>query len=298
LIRFAIDNGGDIEMAKAIDMHVHLPTASFLDGALKPFKEPAEAFFRSKVPVREMDEVARVYEELDIVAVLLAWDAETATGLPPLTNDEVADVVKKHPRQFVGFACVDPWKGERAVDEMRRAITELGLIGAKFHPGVQAFYPNDKQFYPLYEKITELGVPALFHTGTNGLGAGKPGGMGVRLDYTRPIYLDHVAADFPELTIIGAHPAWPWHEEMLAVIGHKSNVFMDLSGWSPKYVPKAIMDEARTRLQDRILFGSDYPFIMPQRWLADFDSLEGFSPAVRQKILHDNAARILKLGSA
>ena len=282
-------------MPKAIDMHVHLPTASFLDGAVKPFKEPAEAFFRSKVPVREMDEVARLYEELDILAVLLAWDAETATGLPPLTNDEVAYFVKKYPGQFVGFACVDPWKGGRAVQEMQRAINELGLIGAKFHPGVQAFYPNDKQFYPLYEKITELGVPALFHTGTNGLGAGTPGGMGVRLDYTRPIYLDHVAADFPELTIIGAHPAWPWHDEMLAIIGHKSNVFMDLSGWSPKYVPKAIMDEARGRLQDRILFGSDYPFIMPQRWLADFDSLEGFSPEVRQKILHDNAARLLKL---
>ena len=282
-------------MAKAIDMHVHLPTASFMRGALGPFAEAAEAFFRSKVPVREMDEVARYYEEMDITGVLLAWDAETATGLPPLTNDEVADVVKKYPRQFVGFASVDPWKGKRAVEEMGRAITELGLIGAKFHPGIQAFYPNDTRFYPLYEKINELGVPALFHTGTNGLGAGTPGGMGVKLDYTRPIFLDHVAADFPELTIIGAHPAWPWHEEMLAIIGHKSNVFMDLSGWSPKYIPKVIMDEARTRLQDRILFGSDYPFITPERWLADFDSLEGFKPEVRQKILHDNAARILKL---
>ena len=149
-------------MPKAIDMHVHLPTASFLDGAVKPFKEPAEAFFRSKVPIREMDEVARVYEELDILAVLLAWDAQTATGLPPLTNDEVADVVKKYPRQFVGFACVDPWKGKRAVDEMQRAITELGLIGAKFHPGIQAFYPNDKQFYPLTKKSPNSACPRCF----------------------------------------------------------------------------------------------------------------------------------------
>jgi len=282
-------------MAKAIDMHVHLPTASFLDGAIKPFKVAAETFFRSTVPVREMDEVARLYEALDITGVLLAWDAETATGLPPLTNDEVADIVKKYPRQFIGFASVDPWKGKRAIEEMERAIKELGLKGAKFHPGIQAFYPNDTRFYPLYEKITELAIPALFHTGTNGLGAGTPGGMGVKMDYTRPIYLDAVAADFPELTVIGAHPAWPWHEEMLAIIGHKSNVFMDLSGWSPKYIPKAIMDEARTRLQDRILFGSDFPFIMPERWLADFDSLEGFKPEVRQKILHANAAKILKL---
>ena len=285
-------------MSYAIDMHVHLPTASFLDGAIKPFREPAEAFFRSRVPVREMAEVARVYDELDIVGVLLAWDAETATGLPPLTNDEVAAVVATYPGRFVGFASVDPWKGKRAVDEMERAIKELGLIGAKFHPGIQAFYPNDKQFYPLYESISELGVPALFHTGTNGLGAGTPGGMGVKMDYSRPIYLDHVAADFPHLTIIGAHPAWPWHEEMLAIIGHKSNVFMDLSGWSPKYIPKMIMDEARTRLQDRILFGSDYPFITPSRWLSDFETLSGFSPEVTRKILHDNAVRLLKLQSS
>jgi predicted TIM-barrel fold metal-dependent hydrolase len=281
-------------MAKAIDMHVHLPTASFLDGSIKPFVGPAEKFFRSLVPVREMDEVARQYSDWDIVGVLLAWDAETATGLPALTNDEVASVVKKYPSQFVGFASVDPWKGRWAIREMERAVTELGMIGAKFHPGIQAFQPNDQRFYPLYEKISELGIPALFHTGTNGLGAGTPGGMGVKMDYTRPIYLDAVAADFPELIVIGAHPAWPWHDEMLAIIGHKSNVFMDLSGWSPKYVPKSIIDEARTRLQDRILFGSDYPFITPDRWLKDFDSLEGFTPEVRQKILYKNAARVLK----
>ncbi|HJQ71595.1 MAG TPA: amidohydrolase family protein [Blastocatellia bacterium] len=281
-------------MAKAIDMHVHLPTAGFLDETLKPYTPAAEKFFRGAVPRREMDDVARLYEEMDIVGVLLAWDAETATGLPPLANDEVADVVKAYPRQFIGFASVDPWKGKRAVEEIERAVTELGMSGAKFHPGIQAFYPNDTRFYPLYEKISELKVPALFHTGTNALGAGTPGGMGVKLDYTRPIYLDSVAADFPALTVIGAHPAWPWHEEMLAIIGHKSNVFMDLSGWSPKYIPKQIMDEARSRLQDRILFGSDYPFITPERWLNDFDKLEGFTPEVRRKILHDNAARILK----
>jgi hypothetical protein len=282
-------------MPKAIDMHVHLPTGSFLDVTIKPYKLAAEKFFRTTVPVREMSEVAALYEQMDMMGVLLAWDAETATGLPPLTNDEVAEVVKTYPQQFVGFASVDPWKGKRAVTEIERAVTELGMIGAKFHPGVQAFYPHETRFYPLYEKICQLQIPALFHTGTNGLGAGVPGGMGIKMDYTRPIYLDHIAADFPELTIIGAHPSWPWHEEMLAIIGHKANVFMDLSGWSPKYIPKQILDEARGRFQDRIMFGSDYPFIMPERWLKDFDALEDFSDDVRQKILYDNAARILKI---
>jgi predicted TIM-barrel fold metal-dependent hydrolase len=282
-------------MPIAIDLHVHLPTEQFLNNSIKPFLGPAEKFFRSKVPVREMEEVARQYAEWDILGVLLAWDAETASGLPRLTNDEVADVVKRYPDQFVGFASVDPWKGKWAIDEMTRAVTELGLIGAKFHPGIQAFYPNDARFYPLYQRINELGVPALFHTGTNGLGAGTPGGLGIKMDFTRPIYLDHVAADFPELTVIGAHPAWPWHEEMLAIIQHKSNVFMDLSGWSPKYIPKVIMEEARNRLQDRILFGSDFPFITPERWLQDFYTIEGFTPEVRQKILKGNATRLLKI---
>jgi predicted TIM-barrel fold metal-dependent hydrolase len=282
-------------MPKAVDLHVHLPTEQFLNNSIKPFLGPAEKFFRSKVPVREMEEVARQYAQWDIVGVLLAWDAETASGLPRLTNDEVADVVTRFPDQFVGFASVDPWKGEWAIDEITRAVTELGLIGAKFHPGIQAFYPNDVRFYPLYRRISELGVPALFHTGTNGLGAGAPGGLGIKMDYTRPIYLDHVAADFPELTIIGAHPAWPWHEEMLAIIQHKGNVFMDLSGWSPKYIPKIIMDEARSRLQDRILFGSDFPFLTPERWLQDFDAMEGFTPEVKEKILKGNAMRLLKI---
>lgn len=282
-------------MAFAIDMHVHLPTVSFLDSAIKPFREPAEKFFRSKVAITRMEDVARHYEKLDIVGVLLAWDAETATGLPPLTNDEIAGIVREFPGRFIGFGSVDPWKGKRAVVEMERAVKELGLKGAKFHPGIQAFYPNDPRFEELFAKVTELGVPALFHTGTNGLGAGVKGGMGVRLDYTRPIYLDHLAADFPELTIVGAHPAWPWHEEMLAVIGHKANVFMDLSGWLPRYIPEAVMNEAKKRLSSRILFGSDYPFILPERWLEDFESLEGFTPEVRRKLLHDNAAALLRL---
>ena len=190
---------------------------------------------------------------------------------------------------------MDPWKGEWAVEEIERAVTQLGLKGAKFHPGIQAFYPHDKQFYKLYGKIAELGVPALFHTGTSGLGAGMPGGMGIKLDYTRPIWLDHLAADFPRLTIIGAHPSWPWHEEMLAILAHKANVFMDLSGWAPKYIPKMIWDEARKRLTDKILFGSDYPFISPQRWLDEFAAMEGFTSEAREKILCGNATRILKL---
>ncbi len=172
-------------------------------------------------------------------------------------------------------------------------MRELGLSGVKFHPGVQAFYPNDRRYYPLFEKITELGIPALFHTGTSGLGANMPGGGGIKLDYTRPIYLDSLATDFPDLTIIGAHPSWPWEQEMIAILQHKPNVYNDLSGWSPKYIPPALLREAAGRLNAKFLFGSDYPFITPDRWLADFDKLEGWSDEARANLLWRNGTRLL-----
>jgi predicted TIM-barrel fold metal-dependent hydrolase len=280
-------------MPRAIDFHVHLPITEFLEVAIGPFREAAERYFRSEVKLRDVAEIADYYHEQDIVGVLLAWDAETATGRKPLRNDTVAEIVTRFPEQFVGFASVDPHKGDWAVGEIERAVKELGLAGAKFHPGVQAFYPNDPRFRPLFEKIAELGIPALFHTGTNGLGAGLPGGGGIKLDYTRPIYLDSLAADHPNLTIIGAHPSWPWEQEMIAILQHKPNVYNDLSGWSPRYIPPALLREAAGRLSEKFLFGSDYPFIPPDRWLRDFEQLEGWSEEARARLLWGNGQRLL-----
>lgn len=280
-------------MPKAIDFHVHLPIAEFMDVALGPYRAATERFFRSEVKLKDIEEIAAYYQEQDMIGVLLAWDAETATGRPPLRNDTVAEIVRRYPKTFVGFASVDPHKGKAAIQEAERAVKELGLSGMKFHPSLQAFYPNDTTFYPLFEKIAELGVPALFHTGTSGLGAGVPGGSGIKLDYTRPIFLDSLAADFPTLTIVGAHPSWPWHEEMIAVVQHKSNVYNDLSGWSPKYIPPSLLREAAGRLNSQFLFGSDYPFITPDRWMRDFEQLDGWTDEARANVLYRNGQRVL-----
>jgi len=280
-------------MPRAIDFHVHLPISEFMDVAIGTYRAAAERYFRSEVKLKDIEEIAAYYGEHNMIGVLLAWDAETATGLKPLRNDTIAEIVRRYPQQFVGFASVDPHKGERAVQDMERAVRELGLSGAKFHPGVQAFYPNDRTFYPLFEKITELGIPALFHTGTNGLGADMPGGAGIKLDYTRPIYLDSLAADFPDLTIIGAHPSWPWEQEMLAILQHKPNVYNDLSGWLPKYIPPALLEAARGRMNHKFLFGSDYPFITPDRWLKQFEQLEGWTAEARDNVLWRTGQRLL-----
>lgn len=278
---------------KAIDIHVHPPTAEYLESMGK-FLEATARYFGRKIEPKSPEEIAEEFRQLQIKAVLLAWDAETNTGLPPFKNDSVAKMAKDHPDVFFAFASVDPWKGEMAIKELERAVKDLGMIGVKFMQTAQGFYPNDRRFYPLWEKCVELRVPVLFHCGTTGLAAGTAGGMGFRLDYVRPIYIDHLAADFPELTIICAHPAWPWVAEAIAIAIHKANVYVDLSGWSPKYFPQELVWEVNSRIQDKALFGTDYPFIAPQRWLADFEKAD-YKPEVRQKVLLQNAKKVLRL---
>ena len=162
---------------------------------------------------------------------------------------------------------------------------------------MQGFAPNDPQFYPLYAEIESLGVPALFHTGQTGIGAGLPGGRGIKLRLSDPMLVDDVAADFPELKIILAHPSVPWAASSISIATHKANVFIDLSGWSPKYFPPELVRAANSLLQDKVLFGTDYPLLTPQRWLSDFEALD-IKPQVRPKILKDNAVKLLGLGDA
>jgi predicted TIM-barrel fold metal-dependent hydrolase len=247
---------------------------------------------------RGVGEMADHYRQIDVLALPIAWDEETRSGRPRLDNDTLARIVKENSDVFIsGWACIDPWKGQMAIKEAEHTIKDLGLLGLKFQQDAQAFYPNDRRFYPLWEKCVELKAPVMFHMGTTAYGVGQPGGAGIHLKYAQPIpYLDDVAADFPNLTIIGAHPAWPWQEEMLAIVLHKSNVFIDLSGWSPKYFPESLKREVNGRLQDRALFGSDHPFVPVDRWLSDFEK-EVYKPEVVEKVLYKNAQRILGLRS-
>ncbi len=283
-------------MVRAIDVHVH-PGCMEMAEASGKYAETAVKYFGldPETLLMGIEETAKEYSDLDMMAVLIAWDAEANTGLPRLTNDFVANAVKEYPEVFRGLACVDPWRGKMALAEVERAIGELGLKGVKFQQSAQAFYPDDTRFYPLWEKICELGVPVMFHMGTTGFGAYAPGGHGIKLGYSRPIpHVDNIAADFPDLTIICAHPGWPWTEEVLAIGMHKTNVFMDLSGWSPKRIPESVIQNANRGLSDRFMFGTDYPVLRPAYWVEKFEE-SGFSEEVRPKILLENAKRILKL---
>jgi len=276
---------------KAIDIHVHFSTAEGRR-SLGYYGKALETYFNTKLEVLSEEEMASVYQDLGIMGVLLPTDDETVSGIKPISHEYVADMVRRYPETFIGFAGVDPWKGKAAINELERAVKELGLRGAKFQQAAQAFFPNDRRFYPLWEKCVELKIPVLFHCGTTGLGAGMPGGLGIKLKYVDPLHIDEVAADFPELTIICAHPAWPWTDVAIAIAIHKANVYVDLSGWSPKYFPPQLTRDVNSRLQNKALFGTDYPYIKPDRWLRDFEKLD-LKPEVRSKVLLENAKKVL-----
>ncbi|WP_034271460.1 amidohydrolase family protein [Haloechinothrix halophila] len=280
----------------AIDVHTHAEISSNGHPSLPPALLEASAGYFKAHDHRQptIAEMAAYYRERAMAAVVFTVDAEHATGHPPIANDEVAAACAEHADVLIPFASLDPWRGRAAARHVRRLVNEHGVRGFKFHPSLQGFSPNDRMAYPLYEAIEELGVPALFHTGQTGIGAGVPGGGGIRLGYSNPMLVDDVAVDFPELRIILAHPSFPWQDEALAVATHKPHVYIDLSGWSPKYFPPQLVRYANSLLKRKVLFGSDYPVITPDRWLADFEALD-MKPEVRPLILKENAARLLGL---
>jgi predicted TIM-barrel fold metal-dependent hydrolase len=289
-------SGIDLDRITAIDVHTHAEVSARGGDAIGEELHAASGdYFKVEGERRPtLDQIAAHYRERNMACVVFPVDTESTTGLPAVPNEEVAEAALAHPDTLIPFASVDPAKGALGARRVRRLVEEFGVKGFKFHPSLQEFFPNDRSAYRVYEAIRESGAIALFHTGQTGIGAGVPGGGGIRLKYSNPLHVDDVAADFPGMPIILAHPSFPWQEEALSVATHKPEVHIDLSGWSPKYFPPILVRYANTLLQDKVLFGSDYPVISPDRWLASFDKLD-IKPEVRPKILKDNAARLLGL---
>jgi len=281
----------------AIDVHTHAEVSSSGAGSLsRELEEASSSYFKVDAEHRKptLDEIAAHYRERRMAAVVFTVDAEAATGTPAVPNEEIAEAARRHPDVLIPFASIDPAKGRAGARQVHRLVDEHGVRGFKFHPNIQAFYPNDRSAYVLYEAIEAAGAIAVFHTGQTGIGAGAPGGGGIRLKYSNPMFVDDVAADFPDLPIILAHPSFPWQDEALAVATHKPQVYIDLSGWSPKYFPPQLVQYANTLLKEKVLFGTDYPVLSPDRWLADFAKLP-IKDEVRPLILKQNAARLLGL---
>ncbi|MDE3076487.1 MAG: amidohydrolase [Chloroflexota bacterium] len=285
----------DVDKIAALDIHVHV-WRSERDGAEQQpnaVQQAASRHFRTNAEGMTVSETAAFYRQRNMACVLFGMDTESARGRRGVGNDEVIELASKHNDVIIPFANVDPWRGKDAVRDAERFI-KAGARGFKFHPPSSAFYPNDEQFFPLYEVINAAKLPALFHTGQTGIGAGVPGGGGIHLKYGNPMYLDDVAVEFHDMPIILAHPSVPWQDEALSVAVHKPQVYIDLSGWSPKYFPPQLVHYSNTLIKNKVLFGSDHPLFTPDRWMADFQGAP-FKEEVRPLILKENAIRLLGL---
>jgi predicted TIM-barrel fold metal-dependent hydrolase len=284
----------DVDTLEALDVHVHIEIDDHGHLSLPDdLAEAASKYFKSD-GTPTLDAIANLYRDLKMAAVVFTVDARTGLGHPPLDSAEIARGAARNADVLIPFGSVDPRTGAAAVELARRLVGDSGVRGFKLHPTVQGFDPSDEAYYPLYAEFSRLGVPMLVHTGQTGIGAGTRGGGGFRLGYSNPMLLDVVAADFPDLDIVFAHPSVPWQDEAISIATHKSNVWIDLSGWSPKYFPENLVRAARSYLQDRVLFGSDFPMLHPTRWRDDF-AAHGLDEAVTRKILRDNAIRLLGL---
>ena len=283
----------------AIDIHTHAeePCNHGRDDGYNEFQAGMAKYFRNPAGADGMlptvPQTAQYFRERKIGAVIFPVDAERETGFKRYSNEEVAQLCAENDDILIPFASIDPHKGKAGVREVRRLVRDFGVRGFKFHPTMQGFWPNDQKIaYEMYQAIEEEGAIALFHTGQTGVGSGMLGGMGMRLKYSNPVHVDDVAVDFPDLKIILAHPSFPWTEEGLMVATHKPNVYIDMSGWSPKYFPEIFIKYANSILKKKMLFGSDWPAITPDRWLKDFEEIP-IKDEVRPLILKENAMRLL-----
>ena len=287
----------DTQAITAIDVHTHVEADDHAHTSLDTELLDASAgYFRAPVPrTPTVADLADYYRQRSMAAVIFTVDATTALGgHPPVSSEEIAEQAAEHNDVLIPFGSVDPRRPAEALARVKDLAVNFGVRGMKFHPSLQGFDPSDREHYPLYEACAEHGLVTLFHTGQTGIGAGLPGGRGIKLRYSDPMLLDDVAADFPDLTMILAHPSVPWVDSSISIATHKSNVFIDLSGWSPKYFPAQLTKAIGSMLKHKALFGSDFPLITPERWIGDFEQL-GIKDEAVPLIMKDNALRVLGL---
>jgi len=279
---------------RVLDLHCYPNTQPWIE-CQGPYVKALATYWKRDWAAKPEAEVADEFRANKIEACLVALDLRTTVNTPPCSNDYVAGMRDRNSDCIVAaWGAVEPALGQAAIDEARHAVKDLGMIGFHFHPIMQHFSVDDTRYYPLFEEIAGMNAPVMIDVGMTGMGAGTPGGMGAKTRHAHPSAIDSLAADFPSLTIIMAHPGYPWIDETTTVALHKGNVYWEMSGWAPKYLPQQIVRDMRGRLQDKMMFGSDYPSIPYPRLMKEWHEI-GFSEEFLEKFFHGNAERVLGL---
>ncbi len=251
------------ERTKAIDIVVNLWTKE----AMKYRSESNQSFFVDKIGVSSetysgisIDDMLKKMDDADIEISFLIANKNGQLGLPSsshLPYEVVYEAVKKHPDRFKALAGIDPTQGMKGVKEFERAVVDLGFIGAHFYPHWFDMPPNNARVYPFYAKCVELDVPIQMQVGQSLVYNPERRLRSVG----RPIYLDDVACDFPELKIVGIHIGIPWTDEMIAMAWKHENVFIGSDAHSPKYWPPQFINYINTYGKKKVMFGTDYPIL-------------------------------------
>lgn len=266
-----------------IDAWAQHPTLRHIQ---EPMLESLWRWTKTRPPTEEVPvsaTVAAMDQAKVTKSLICAWIAPRNVMV---SNDEVAGFVAQAPDRLVGVGSVDISKPMAAVREIRRCIQELGFKAIRVLPWLWEVPPTDRRFYPVYTACCELGVP--FCTQIGHTGPLMPSEVG------RPIYLDQVALDFPELVIVGGHIGYPWTDEAIAVATKHPNVYIDTSAYTVQRYPAALVEFMRSHGSRKVLFGSNYPMITPQKALAGFDALK-LDPKAAALFLGENAQRVFKL---
>jgi predicted TIM-barrel fold metal-dependent hydrolase len=276
---------------RAIDVHVHPSTRGLDTHACGYFKRNP-----NEIP-RAEDQFAELYLKQEVKALLIGWHPTTVTEGVRNTNEHVIDLASRYPDSFAGIlASLDTTAQDLTVvaRDAEELVRNPKVKGFKFHPPAEGFYPSDRKYYGIWEVLQAGNKPVTFHVGFTVLGANTDGGSGIALDYGRPIHLDTLARDFPRMKIIAAHPGWPWQEELIGVVMHKRNLYVDTSGYLAEQLPELFLRAIRGRLQDKALFGTDFPYVDLEKALSSFDKLD-FNDATKEKILLSNAKGLFEL---
>ncbi|MCD2513265.1 amidohydrolase family protein [Comamonas endophytica] len=280
---------------KAIDTVVNIWTEE-----VKAIRPPRDAFYGGKMKVsedtlrglshedmlRRMD-AAGIERSFLIAAKNGPYQHRAAYHIP---YEMVAEAVNQYPDRFSGLAGLDPTEGMAGVRLLEKGVKEYGFIGAHFYPHWFELAPDHAKWYPFYAKCVELDVPVQLQVGQSMLYDPN-----YRLrSVGRPISLDAVACDFPELKLIGIHVGIPWTEEMIAMAWKHPNVYIGTDAHSPKYWPEAFVHYINTFGQDKVIFGTDFPVLDFERTRAEIEALD-LRPIPKKKMLRDNALRIYGL---
>lgn len=267
-----------------IDAWIQHPTRGFVD---HPMFESLRRWLGMDGPAPEIPPEFTIgaMDQAGVkVSLVCAWYGPQGAIL---SNEEVANIVSRFPDRLIGVASVDLRRPMEAVRELRRCVRDLGFRGLRILPWLWDLPPNDRRYYPLYAECCELGVPFCLQVGHTGpMCPSEPG---------RPIpYLDQVALDFPELTIVGGHVGFPWTAEMISLATKYPNVYIDTSAYKAKRYPADLVAYMRANGRKKVLFGSNFPMLTPQMCLEGLDAL-GLDEEARRMFLHDNAAKVFRI---